>query len=279
MDEGLPEASEPSLAGEERNAVLEESYPMETVPSGEKTTATESQGGAVTETEADAVRVADDDDVVLVETTPPAKESGAAPLSAIRMNSPADSPAPKPAGIAEEVSTATAPVLNPSAEDRSETIVIDDEEDGLSAPAVPQRALSSTEPDSEIRIASVTTLGAPATQSPPAVALATAAPGAGSPARQQDMNLMITSVTSLQDATPPAGGAAEVENGLQISSTFSLNPEAQDPNGDPLVSGRLSTNTGSSGTFNPGRVSTAREPVQNGETGTHQKSGKKKNTI
>ncbi|XP_048834480.1 zinc finger MYM-type protein 2 [Brienomyrus brachyistius] len=270
MDEGLPEASEPSLAGEERNPVPEESCPMETVPSGEKTTATESQGGTVTE--ADTARVGDDDDVVLVETTPPAKESGTAPLPAIRMNSPADSPTPKPTGIAEEVTTATAPVLNPSAEDRSETIVIDDEEDALSAPAVPQRALSSTEPDSEIRIASVTTLGTPATQTPPSVALATVAPGAGSPARQQDMNLMITSVTSLQDTTPPAGGAAEVENGLQISSTFSLNPEAQDPNGEPPVSGRPSTNTGSSGTFNPGRVSTAREPVQNGETGTHQKS-------
>ena len=95
----------------------------------------------------------------------------------------------------------------------AEPIVIDDEEDSeqketsSSSPAPPgvtsisdsPGALSSTEPDSEIRIASVTTLGSSsqkgesAENSPPHPADV-----------QADMNLMITSVTSLQ------GGVAAV---------------------------------------------------------------------
>uniref|UniRef100_A0A3P8ZMU0 TRASH domain-containing protein n=1 Tax=Esox lucius TaxID=8010 RepID=A0A3P8ZMU0_ESOLU len=121
----------------------------------------------------------------------------------------------------------------------TEPIVIDDEEDvgqrgssSLStagAPPSPDSGgiLSSTEPDSEIKIASVTTLG-------PSAAAAEAE-------TEGDMNLMITSVTSLR------GGEGVAENGLQISSTFSLNPDAQ----SAISSGRPPN------TFNPGRVSNA----------------------
>uniref|UniRef100_A0A8C9UX84 Zinc finger MYM-type containing 2 n=1 Tax=Scleropages formosus TaxID=113540 RepID=A0A8C9UX84_SCLFO len=199
----------------------------------------------------------DDDDVVLVEATPSATESGSSPVPApvSRPSSATEAPGPKVAEV-----TAAAP----SAPNRSEPIVIDDEED----PAAPPRSLSSTEPDSEIRIASVTTLGSAGSQAPPA---AVATSGSGPGAEQRDMNLMIMNVTSLQDAAPAAGGAVEVEKGLQISSTFSLNPEAQEGHGECPAGGRPTAHSGSSGTFNPGRVSTAREPVQNGETGTHQK--------
>uniref|UniRef100_A0A8C8CLX1 TRASH domain-containing protein n=1 Tax=Oncorhynchus tshawytscha TaxID=74940 RepID=A0A8C8CLX1_ONCTS len=159
--------------------------------------------------------------------------------------------------------TATAPAKIPSppatySAAPTEPIVIDDEEDpghrGFSSLATAggpssdsEGILSSTEPDSEIKIASVTTLG-------PSVATAATA---AEPMAEGDMNLVITSVTSLQ------GGVGMVENGLQISSTFSLNPEAQ----SSISTNRLPA------TFNPGRVSntsTTSQPVQNGDTVTHQ---------
>uniref|UniRef100_A0A674D3R1 Zinc finger MYM-type containing 2 n=1 Tax=Salmo trutta TaxID=8032 RepID=A0A674D3R1_SALTR len=150
----------------------------------------------------------------------------------------------------------------------TEPIVIDDEEDPghrgsslLATARGPSSSysggiLSSTEPDSEIKIGNVTTLG------PSAVATAaTAAEPVAEPER--DMNLMITSVTSLQGGVG-VGGSGVVEKGLQISSTFSLNPEARSS---------IST-TRPPATFNPGRVSntsTTSQPVQNGDTGTHQR--------
>ncbi|KPP68274.1 zinc finger MYM-type protein 2-like [Scleropages formosus] len=230
MDEGLTEASEASLGCEDANVASEESCYQAATAAGDQSMSGECQKAVGSKTTVPRGRGYDDDDVVLA-------------------------PGPKVAEV-----TAAAP----SAPNRSEPIVIDDEED----PAAPPRSLSSTEPDSEIRIASVTTLGSAGSQAPPA---AVATSGSGPGAEQRDMNLMIMNVTSLQDAAPAAGGAVEVEKGLQISSTFSLNPEAQEGHGECPAGGRPTAHSGSSGTFNPGRVSTAREPVQNGETGTHQK--------
>uniref|UniRef100_A0A8D3A4E1 Zinc finger MYM-type containing 2 n=1 Tax=Scophthalmus maximus TaxID=52904 RepID=A0A8D3A4E1_SCOMX len=147
----------------------------------------------------------------------------------------------------------------------AEPIVIDDEEDseqkdascasrsppGASSVSHSPGALSSTEPDSEIRIASVTTLGSGGQEEGSVVSAANTPPH---PADVQDMTLMITSVTSLQGR-----GEAAVENGLQISSTFSLNPDT--PSGRPTAS------------FNPGRGSgPLGQLVQNGDTGTHNRA-------
>ncbi len=223
-----------------------------------------------------------DDDVVLVEE-PPARSQG-------RVQPPSPTPAETLAAAkncAESATTATASSKEPSppasaattgtaasstAKNQSEPIVIDDEEDselkGAASfsllPPEADDALSSTEPDSEIRIASVTTLGtdssAVAMASPTATPLALCA--------QEDINLMITNVTSLKDEGSPAAAQLEglegAENGLQISSAFSLNPDAQQNQGSA---------DRSSSTFNPGRIGAASQPVQNGETGTHQKSG------
>uniref|UniRef100_A0A665V2Q9 Zinc finger, MYM-type 2 n=1 Tax=Echeneis naucrates TaxID=173247 RepID=A0A665V2Q9_ECHNA len=147
----------------------------------------------------------------------------------------------------------------------SEPIVIDDEEDSeqkdtlSSSPAPPggssmshsPGALSSTEPDSEIRIASVTTLGSGSQKGSSAVSAVSTSPHPVDD--QADMNLMITSVTSLQE------GAAREENGLQISNAFSLNPDT--PSARPTAS------------FNPGRGSGPMgQLVQNGDTGTHNRA-------
>ncbi|KAM8854807.1 zinc finger MYM-type protein 2 isoform 1-T3 [Spinachia spinachia] len=150
----------------------------------------------------------------------------------------------------------------------AEPIVIDDEEDATeqrSAPASPPPrpggsfesrspgALSSPEDESELRIASVTTLG-------------TGDRGTGAagstPSQlrevEEDMALVITSVTSLQGAAPEDEGHVE-ENGLQIASSFSLNPDG--PLGRPPAS------------FNPGRGSgPAGQAVQNGEAGEHNRT-------
>lgn len=218
-----------------------------------------------------------DDDVVLVEG-PPAQSQG-------RVQPPSPTPVETLAAAndcAESATTATASSKAPNppssaatagttasttAKSQSEPIVIDDEEDSelkgaassSSPPSEAKDALSSTEPDSEIKIASVTTLGIDSS----AVAMATStATGI------EDINLMITNVTSLKGEGGPVAGRLEdlegAENGLQISSAFSLNPEAQQNQG---TAGRPSP------TFNPGRISAASQPVQNGETGTHQRSG------
>uniref|UniRef100_A0A3Q3BMH4 Zinc finger, MYM-type 2 n=1 Tax=Haplochromis burtoni TaxID=8153 RepID=A0A3Q3BMH4_HAPBU len=166
-------------------------------------------------------------------------------------------------------STAAAPPKPPTT--TTEPIVIDDEEDSeqrdtsSSTPVPPEGtsashspgALSSTEPDSEIRIASVTTLGSASQKGGSTV---------NSPPHpedaQPDMNLMITSVTSLQGgaAAVAAAGEGQVEeNGLQIHNTFSLNPDT--PSGRPTAS------------FNPGRGSGPMgQLVQNGDMGTHNRA-------
>ncbi|KAK1902535.1 Zinc finger MYM-type protein 2 [Dissostichus eleginoides] len=164
-------------------------------------------------------------------------------------------------------STAAAPPKTPSTE--AEPIVIEDEEEDAeqkdassSSPAQKDAsssspgALSSTEPDSKIRISSVTTLGSEGEKG------GSAGPKEKTPTQeaeedQEDMNLMITSVTSLQDrgaAVTVAGEGQLEENGLQISSSFSLTPET--PSGRPTAS------------FNPGRG----QLVQNGDSGTHNRA-------
>lgn len=108
-------------------------------------------------------------------------------------------------------STVAAPPKPPITE--SEPIVIDDEEDSeqkdtsSSSPAQPgcssephsPGVLSSTEPDSEIRIASVTTLGSSSQKGSSSVSAVNTPPHEVDV--QADMNLMITSVKSLQDGT------------------------------------------------------------------------------
>ncbi|KAM8858240.1 zinc finger MYM-type protein 2 isoform 1-T2 [Synchiropus picturatus] len=159
---------------------------------------------------------------------------------------------------------------NPSS-NAAEPIIIDDEEedtghkDDSNSPRVPPGdssshspgTLSSTEPDSEIRISSVTTLGQRQTLQP-------------SMEDDADMSLMITSVTSLQgDAAAimknkqknclQDGESLREENDLQISNTFTLNTDSLA--GQPQAS------------FNPGRGSgSAGELVQNGDTDTHNKA-------
>ncbi|XP_077071985.1 zinc finger MYM-type protein 2 isoform X1 [Siphateles boraxobius] len=217
-----------------------------------------------------------DDDVVLVEG-PPAQSQG-------RVKPPSPTPVETIGAAnncAESATTATALSKAPSppssaatagttasttAKSQNEPIVIDDEEDselkGAASSSLPppeaKDALSSTEPDSEIKIASVTTLGMDSS----AVAMATS-----TVTDIEDINLMITNVTSLKGEGGPVAGRLEdlegTENGLQISSAFSLNPEAQQNQG---TAGRPSP------TFNPGRIGAASQPVQNGETGTHQRS-------
>src|SRR4029434_3507465 len=67
----------------------------------------------------------------------------------------------------------------------------------------------------------------------------------------------------------------------QISSTFSLNPDAQqnqtqNPAQPQTLGSSSSATSRPSPTFNPGRVSSssATQPVQNGETGTHPTPGR-----
>ncbi|XP_051566541.1 zinc finger MYM-type protein 2-like isoform X2 [Myxocyprinus asiaticus] len=255
----------------------EEEGQMETTPKTEQSPSAEEQVTAP-----DGIPKAsedNDDDVVLVEE-PPAHSQGR-----VQTASPSESHTPAETLTAakdckEPATTATAASKPPSppssaaatsavtttSKSQSEPIVIDDEEDSgaVSSSLLPpeaEGALSSTEPDSEIKIASVTTLGADSS----AVAMATST---GTPLyAQEDINLMITNVTSLKgDGGVPASGLENsegAENGLLISSAFSLNPEAQQNQG---AASRPSP------TFNPGRVNAASQPVQNGETGTHQRS-------
>ncbi|XP_075993910.1 zinc finger MYM-type protein 2-like [Genypterus blacodes] len=172
-------------------------------------------------------------------------------------------------------SAPTTPPKGPTTTSATEPIVIDDEEDsvhkdtpppsspappaGSSAPPSPS-GLSSTEPYSEIRIASVTTLGSGTQKGSSSVPTATALSLATE--EQADMNLMITSVTSLQggaSAATAAGEGSAEENDLQISDAFSLNADTSPPR--PTAS------------FNPGRGSgPVGQLVQNGDTGTHNRT-------
>ncbi|CAB1328868.1 unnamed protein product [Coregonus sp. 'balchen'] len=269
-----------------------EEEPMDTdiTPSSEKTTHPTGTQAPVTTVTEESSRVPEnndnDDDVVLVEEAPP-PSGKQPPTPSATPPSQAGAPAsytltdctePHPSEIetmaivnTTTATAATAPFKKPSPPATSsapstEPIVIDDEEDpghrgssSLATAGGPSSSysggiLSSTEPDSEIKIGNVTTLGPSA--------LATAATAA-EPVAERDMNLMITSVTSLQGGVGVVGSGV-AEKGLQISSTFSLNPEARSS---------IST-TRPPPTFNPGRVSntsTTSQPVQNGDTGTHQR--------
>lgn len=253
------------VEGSTTPAPEEEPMDTDTTRSSEKTTPPTGSQAPVTTVTEEPSRVPEnndnDDDVVLVEEAlSPSFQAASTPTDCTE---PHPSETETTAMINTTTPTAPAKIPSPPATYSAaptEPIVIDDEEDpghrGFSSQATAggpssdsEGILSSTEPDSEIKIASVTTLG-------PSVATAATA---AEPMAEGDMNLVITSVTSLQ------GG---VENGLQISSTFSLNPEAQ----SSISSNRLPT------TFNPGRVSntsTTSQPVQNGDTVTHQTPGNK----
>ncbi|XP_062423203.1 zinc finger MYM-type protein 2 isoform X1 [Rhea pennata] len=106
----------------------------------------------------------------------------------------------------------------------------------------------TTEPDSEIQIANVTTLETGA--------MSSVSDGHLENAEGRDMNLMITHVTSLQNSN-----LGDVSNGLQ-SSNFGVNIQTYTPS---LTS---QTKTGV-GPFNPGRMSVAGDVFQNGESVTH----------
>ncbi|XP_042281735.1 zinc finger MYM-type protein 2 [Thunnus maccoyii] len=263
--------------------------PMDATPSPQQQTTppSEEAGDAVSMVTEDGTTKEggtedNDDDVVLVEENAP--QPSATTLS---QDTPSTDCLELAAAVATvDMSTATVPSRIPSPPAFSSTstvaapphppttvaepIIIDDEEDseqkdtssspappgGSSAPHSPG-ALSSTEPDSEIRIASVTTLGEKGSS---AVSTVNALPHPVD--IQADMNLMITSVTSLQGgaaAVAAAGEGQAEENGLQISSTFSLNLDTA--SGRPTAS------------FNPGRGSGSMDQlVQNGDTGTHNRT-------
>ncbi|XP_066542642.1 zinc finger MYM-type protein 2 isoform X2 [Hoplias malabaricus] len=265
----------------------EEEQPLETMPSTDLSSHEQQQGGdGVMTTDLPKAPEDNDDDVVLVEG--PSENS----LGEIQPQTPSDTPTPVEALDAAETtdcmesattatasSNATTPPSSAAATSaadvttalntQSEPIVIDDEEDsehrGSSSLVASQArsALSSTEPDSEIKIASVTTLGVTCSSE---VAISTSMDTSVASCAQEGMSLKITSVTSLKGDGEAGPGMEELEateNGLQISSAFSLNPEAQQSQGSA---------SRPSPTFNPGRVSSATQPVQNGETGTHQRS-------
>lgn len=258
----------------EEEGLNNEDEPMETTPSTELYSDEQHQGTGVMTTDISKAPEDNDDDVVLVEG--PHFQEGK------KAASPSTNPAPaETTDSTEPASTATATSNTPppsstaaatiAPTSQTEPIVIDDEEDSEQrdssssslASSQTREALSSTEPDSEIKIASVTTLGGSCSSE---VAMSTSAETSTAPCDEESINLKITSVTSLKgNEEVEAGGELEAaENGLQISNTFSLNPEAQQSQGSASKP---------SPTFNPGRVNSATQPVQNGETGTHQRSG------
>ncbi|TRY89776.1 hypothetical protein DNTS_000015 [Danionella cerebrum] len=276
MDEDLEARADGEEAGTVPRGEEEEKQQMETTPIMEETPSAEESTPDLPKPSAD-----NDDDVVLVDEPPVESEEKSEPAN----SSPVQTPDAAEGGT-ESATTATASPKAPSppspaastsatasskAESQSEPIIIDDEEDselkGTPSSCVPaqegEHVLSSTEPDSEIKIASVTTLGTDSS----AISMATSTSAALDQCAPEDINLMITNVTSLKDENGPVTGSSDdlegTENGLQISSSFSLNPEAQQDQ---------STDSRRSPTFNPGRIGTASQPVQNGETGSHQRS-------
>lgn len=172
----------------------------------------------------------EDDDVVLV------GEEAPQPSAASPQDTPSADGSEEAAAVAGvDTCAAAVPSTSPSSpasssapkpQTTAEPIVIDDEEDPekdacFASPAHPggspashsPGALSTTEPDSEIRIASVTTLG-PSTQKE---GFSSSAVDALPPEddEQADMNLMITSVTSLQ------GGSA-ADSAVSLSTNLIL---------------------------------------------------------
>ncbi|CAJ0938325.1 unnamed protein product [Ranitomeya imitator] len=107
----------------------------------------------------------------------------------------------------------------------------------------------TTEPDSEIQIANVTTLDS---------GINSASDGHHQTSESRDMNLMITHVTSLQNP-----GMGEVPNGLQ--SNFG----GHVPNFPPSLTSQTKS---TSGPYNPGRINVGGDVFQNGESATHHTS-------
>lgn len=172
----------------------------------------------------------DDDDVVLV---------GEEPSATAPQDTPSTDCLETAAAVAGvDTSTAAVPSTNPSSpasssapkpQTTAEPIVIDDEEDpdkdaSFASPAHPggspashsPGALSNTEADSELRIASVTTLGCAQKESFSTSALDTLP---HEDDEQADMNLMITSVTSLQ-----GGSAADTAVSLNAIMMLPVYP-------------------------------------------------------
>lgn len=172
----------------------------------------------------------DDDDVVLV-----GEEAPQPPATAPQDTPSADCSEAAAAVAGVDASAAAVPSTSPSSPASSsapkpqagaEPIVIDDEEDPdkdapFASPTHPRgsstshspAALSATEPDSEIRIASVTTLGSCAQKEGFSTSAVDTLPQEDD--EQADMNLMITSVTSLQ-----GGSAADTAVSL-VSAALS----------------------------------------------------------
>ncbi|PIO39380.1 hypothetical protein AB205_0157740 [Aquarana catesbeiana] len=108
----------------------------------------------------------------------------------------------------------------------------------------------TTEPDSEIQIANVTTLDS---------GLGSVGDGPLQSSEGRDMNLMITHVTSLQNP-----GMGEVPNGLQGAS-FGAHVQT-------YPSPHTSQNKPTTGPYNPGRINVSGDVFQNGESTTHHTS-------
>lgn len=226
--------------------------PMDATPSPQQQTTPHSEeaGEAVSMATEDGVTKEgstedNDDDVVLVgEETPqpsaitltqdtPSTDCLEVPAAVASMDMstaamPSKTPSPPASSSA---STVEAPPKPPTT--AAEPIVIDDEDDSeqkdtsSTSPAPPggssvshsPGALSSTEPDSEIRIASVTTLGSSSQKGSSTVSAVNTPPH--SVDVQADMNLMITSVTSLQGGAV-AVSAVRINRGDFIFSCCSL---------------------------------------------------------
>ncbi|XP_053163127.1 zinc finger MYM-type protein 2 isoform X3 [Hemicordylus capensis] len=226
--------------------------------------------------------VEDDDDVVFVEPVQPPQIS--APLLTDNRNVAFSSPSneerhgndPKVAAPSKDLSSQKGSI--------TETIIIDDEEDmetnqgqerndssfseqrfpesknraneiDYTTPSFSRSKVNAgicnsgitTEPDSDIQIANVTTLER---------GMSSVNVGRLENTEGRDMNLMITHVTSLQNTS-----LGDVSNGLQ-SSNFGVNIQTYTPS---LTS---QTKTGV-GPFNPGRMNVAGDVFQNGESATH----------
>ncbi|KAJ8246738.1 hypothetical protein GJAV_G00254830 [Gymnothorax javanicus] len=294
MDGDATGGLEPRPGGEEREETMETTPPAVAVTtSAVETPAEEVDPGApnspapLLATSDPEKTPADDGDNVEMPDAPPAREElGSNPTA--QTNATTEAPSPENTVCSEEGTAGDPPTKTPTpppptapptptpstpadstetAKGRGEPIVIDDEEDPADR-RPPPAALSCTEPDSEIKIANVTTLGvapiADSTQTPAADGPARDAVATATTEEQDapaDMSLRISGVTSLQKGAVGAGPVEE--NGPQIGEAFSLNPEAQSGPSDLSVS--------HTPTFNPGRDSTTRAPTQNGDTSTLQR--------
>ncbi|XP_077340122.1 zinc finger MYM-type protein 2 isoform X2 [Lithobates pipiens] len=233
---------------------------------------------------APAVIVDDDDDVVFIEPVrvpqsapPPASRSTGFPPS-LNENHRAELKSHSSHSSSKDVDSGKGII--------SETIIIDDEEEPEPSRAPDKNASSfstprlmdsnrpiadfpssstfprnkqstgminsgiTTEPDSEIQIANVTTLDS---------GLGSVGDGPLQSSEGRDMNLMITHVTSLQNP-----GMGEVPNGLQGAS-FGAHIQT-------YPSPHTSQNKPTTGPYNPGRINVSGDVFQNGESTTHHTS-------